>query len=144
MWNEPNLLNNFWGGTKEAFLRLWSVTWRAIKSVDEGLRVGGPSTARTEWLPEFLDYARKDGTPPDYLITHLYNNDSESQPPSPFDGPQEDRINLSPYFLAGIVRGTRKFLDQAGFTGELHWNDWAGRGSSATPRARRRWKLRSW
>jgi len=123
-WNEPNLQGAFFGGTKEDFFQLWSATWRAVKSVDAQLRFGGPSTARGEWVPEFLDFAAKDGTPPDYLITHVYNNDSESQPLSPFDGPASYKVKDSPHFAAGVIRGLRKELDRRGWTGEVHWNEW--------------------
>jgi xylan 1,4-beta-xylosidase len=45
-WNEPNLRGCFFDGTQEDFFRLWSATWRAVKSVHPDLRFGGPSTAR--------------------------------------------------------------------------------------------------
>ncbi len=129
VWNEPNLggkdaTNGFFGGDFTDFCRLWDITWRAIKSVDPALRVGGPSAARAEWVAELLEHARKAGTPPDYIITHCYNNDSDAQPLSPFDGPQEDRASKSPNFFNGVVRGTRSLLDQLGFRGEIHWNEW--------------------
>ena len=123
-WNEPNLRGGFFGGSREDFFRLWSATWRAIKSVDPELRFGGPSTARAEWIPEFLDWAGRDGTPPDYLVAHVYNNDSESQPLSPFDGPASHRVKDSPHFATGVVRGVRRELDRLGWRGEVHWNEW--------------------
>ncbi len=122
-WNEPNLAG-FFDGTREDFFRLWSATWRAVKSVDSTLRLGGPSTARGEWIGEFLDFCDLDGTPPDYLITHIYNNDSESEPLSPFDGPASARVKDSPDFAAGVIRGTRRMLDERGWKGEVHWNEW--------------------
>jgi xylan 1,4-beta-xylosidase len=123
-WNEPNLKGGFFGGDRDDFFRLWSATWRAIKSVDPELRFGGPSTARGEWIPEFLDFTAKDGTPPDYLITHVYNNDSECQPLSPFDGPASHKVKDSPHFATGVVRGLRRELDRRGWRGEVHWNEW--------------------
>lgn len=122
-WNEPNL-GGFFDGSREEFFQLWSATWRAVKSVDPGLRFGGPSTARGEWLEEFLDHAQRDGTPPDYLISHVYNNDSESQPLSPFDGAASDRVKDSPHFASGVIRGVRRMLDARGWRGEVHWNEW--------------------
>ena len=123
-WNEPNLKGFFFGGTREEFFQLWSATWHAVKSVDASLRFGGPSTARGEWIPEFLDFSAKDGTPPDYLITHVYNNDSESEPLSPFDGPASYKVKDSPHFAAGVIRGLRKELGRRDWTGEVHWNEW--------------------
>ena len=122
-WNEPNL-GGFFNGTMEEFFQLWSATWRAVKSVDSQLRFGGPSTARGEWMTEFLDFTAKDGTSPDYLITHVYNNDSESQPLSPFDGPASYKVKDSPHFASGVIRGLRKLLDARGYKGEVHWNEW--------------------
>ena len=123
-WNEPNLKGHFFGGTREDFFQLWDATWRAFKSVDPGLRLGGPSTARAEWIPEFLDWTAKHGTSPDYLIAHVYNNDSEGQPLSPFDGPASHKVKNSPHFASGVIRGTRRELVRHGFAGEMHWNEW--------------------
>lgn len=123
-WNEPNLKGCFFGGDKEDFFRLWSSTWRAVKSVDPGLRFGGPSTARAEWIPEFLDWSAQDGTPPDYLVAHVYNNDSDANPLSPFDGPASHKVKDSPHFASGVVRGLRRELDARSWNGEVHWNEW--------------------
>ena len=123
-WNEPNLKGCFFGGTKEEFFQMWSATWRAVKSVDPELRFGGPSTARGEWIPDFLDFTAKDGTSPDYLISHVYNNDSESSPLSPFDGPASYKVKDSPHFASGVIRGMRSELNRRGWTGEIHWNEW--------------------
>ncbi len=124
IWNEPNLKDGFFAGTRDDFFRLYHETVSVIKSVDASFKVGGPSTARAEWIPEFLEFCRKNNIEPDYLIGHIYNNDSDSKPLSPFDGPQVDLVSKSPNFAAGVIRGTRKFLDEAGFKGEVHWNEW--------------------
>jgi len=124
LWNEPNLKGCFFGGTREEFFQLWDATWHAFKAVDPELRLGGPSTARAEWIPEFLDWTEKHDTRPDYLITHVYNNDSEGQPLSPFDGPASHKVKDSPHFASGVIRGTRRELDRRGFEGEMHWNEW--------------------
>ncbi|MDX2055789.1 MAG: hypothetical protein SFV15_25525 [Polyangiaceae bacterium] len=124
LWNEPNLMPTFWGGTKEEFFKLWGVAFRAVKSVDPALRMGGPSTARGEWLEEFFEFAQKDGSPPDYIITHCYNNDSDSQPLVPFDGPASFRVKDSPHYIGGVVRGVHQLLKSKKFEGEVHWNEW--------------------
>lgn len=123
-WNEPNLRGCFFGGSREDFFKLWSATWKAVKAADPGLRFGGPSTARGEWIPEFLDFTAHDGTPPDYLITHIYNNDSEGEPLSPFDGPASHKVKDSPHFATGVVRGLRAELSRRCWRGEVHWNEW--------------------
>lgn len=124
VWNEPNLRGCFFGGTREEFFQLWDATYHAFKAVDPELRLGGPSTARAEWIPEFLDWTEQHGTRPDYLITHVYNNDSEGQPLSPFDGPASHKVKDSPHFASGVIRGTRRELERRCFTGEVHWNEW--------------------
>jgi xylan 1,4-beta-xylosidase len=57
-WNEPNL-ESFFDGSKEDFFKLWKETWLAIKSIDPEIRLGGPSTARAEWIEEFLEWSEK-------------------------------------------------------------------------------------
>ncbi len=125
VWNEPNLEGWFWGGTQQDFLRLWQSTHRAIKSVDASLRVGGPSTARAEWMEDLLEFGAANDCAPDYLITHIYNNDSAvDHPLAPFDPTATDRGSKSPTFAMDLMRGVRAMLDRRGFKGELHWNEW--------------------
>lgn len=123
VWNEPNL-KAFFDGEQKDFWKLWEVTRGAIKSVDASLRVGGPSTARGEWIEDFIKFTEEADCPPDYLITHVYNNDGESGALSPFDGPQEERSVKSPHFSSRVIRGVRKLVDKLGFKGEVHWNEW--------------------
>ena len=124
VWNEPNLSPPFFEGTQADFFKLWQATWNGIKRVDESLRVGGPSAARAEWIADFVDWAAANRCPADYVITHVYNNDSANCALSPFDGPQTDKANTSLHFSSGVVRGTRKILDDRNFRGEVHWNEW--------------------
>jgi len=44
VWNEPDL-RGFWHGTKSQYFELYKVTVKAIKSIDESFRVGGPATS---------------------------------------------------------------------------------------------------
>ena len=55
VWNEANL-EVFWTGTQAEYFRLYETAVRAIKDVDERLLVGGPSTAASGWIPDFLDF----------------------------------------------------------------------------------------
>lgn len=127
VWNEPNLPGWFWGGDQNDFHRLWQSTHRAIKSVDASLRVGGPSAARGEWLEELLDFGARHDCAPDYLISHVYNNDSPAgQALAPFEttSTSPDRGSRSPDHAIGLMRDVRAQIDRAGFRGELHWNEW--------------------
>jgi xylan 1,4-beta-xylosidase len=73
VWNEPNL-EVFWSGTPEEYFRLYDVSARAIKAVDPGLRVGGPSSAAAGWIWELLGHLEGSGAPLDFLSTHVYGN----------------------------------------------------------------------
>ncbi|KXX71098.1 glycoside hydrolase [Flammeovirga sp. SJP92] len=55
VWNEPNLYPFFWHGTKSQFFELYKQSAIAVKSVDQRLKVGGPSTSN------FVPDARFDG-----------------------------------------------------------------------------------
>ena len=59
VWNEANL-NPFFRGTKSEYFELYRVSARAVKSVDQGLRVGGPATSN------FVPDARFDGETEDH------------------------------------------------------------------------------
>lgn len=122
-WNEPNLYS-FWSTDQAEWFEFWKRTYGAIKEVDAELRVGGPSSARGEWLGELLQFGDANDCSPDYLITHVYNNDSESKPLSPFEGSNADKGSKSPHFASGVVRGVGNMLRDVGFKGEIHWNEW--------------------
>ena len=71
IWNEPNL-EGFWPSGQEAYFNLYGKTARVVKDVDAKLRVGGPATALTAWVPEFLAYCAKTKSPVDFVSTHHY------------------------------------------------------------------------
>ncbi len=73
VWNEANL-EVFWSGTQDEYFRLYDVAARAIKSVDDRLLVGGPSTAAAGWIVDFLDFVEERGVPLDFFSTHTYGN----------------------------------------------------------------------
>jgi xylan 1,4-beta-xylosidase len=74
VWNEPNL-DVFWAGTRDDYFALYRHTALALKQVDSRLRVGGPATAKEEWIDEFLDYCEGQRLPVDFVSTHHYPND---------------------------------------------------------------------
>jgi xylan 1,4-beta-xylosidase len=75
VWNEPNL-KAFWTGSQEDYFRLYRHTAEAIKAVAPFLRVGGPATAKNEWIKEFLDFCEAKGVPADFVSTHHYPTDA--------------------------------------------------------------------
>ncbi len=73
VWNEPNL-EVFWTGTQDDYLRLYDEAAHAVKSVDQRLLVGGPSTAAAEWLEVLAAHAEKETVPFDFATSHTYGN----------------------------------------------------------------------
>lgn len=75
VWNEPNL-KAFWTGSQKDYFTLYRTTAEAVKSVDPLLKVGGPATAKNEWISEFLDFCTKNKVPADFITTHHYPTDA--------------------------------------------------------------------
>ena len=74
VWNEPNLVA-FFSGTKEEYFKLYEVTARNLKQVDERLKVGGPATSCNSWVKDTVDFCEKNGVPLDFVSTHHYPTD---------------------------------------------------------------------
>lgn len=80
VWNEPNLGgpdrdDGFWSHTMEDYFELYEHTARAIKKVDNRLKVGGPATSNNAWIPEFTGFCRENNVPVDFVSTHHYPTD---------------------------------------------------------------------
>lgn len=119
VWNEPNL-KGFWSGTQEEYFRLYDEAARALKKASPSLRVGGPATAATGWISEFLEHCASQQVSLDFVSTHLY----------PMDEPiRYGTLEASPHrpgeFFADGVRQVRELVDDSPFTGlEIHWTEW--------------------
>lgn len=123
VWNEPNI--PFWAGDQIEYFELYREAALAIKSVDAGLRVGGPATARAAWVADLLDFCRRTGTPLDFLSTHIYPSDV------PFlEGARGDVNLLGIDFVHGHFARVRREADAASFSGPIIWGEW---NSSAGP-----------
>jgi len=72
VWNEPDLIGAFWTGTMEDYFQLYAEAARAVKSVDRRLRVGGPATSKTMWVPQLLAFCAEQRVPLDFISTHHY------------------------------------------------------------------------
>ena len=77
VWNDPNL-KEFWTGTQADDFKLYRDTVGAIKGMDPQLRVGGPATAKNEWIEVFRDVCEKDGISADFMTTHHYPTDASA------------------------------------------------------------------
>lgn len=77
VWNEPNLPEWFWeGGTQQDYFDLYAAAARSIRATCPQARVGGPATAKSEWIHQMRDYCTRHNIPLDYLSTHQYPTDA--------------------------------------------------------------------
>jgi xylan 1,4-beta-xylosidase len=129
LWNEPNL-DGFWeGADQRAYLDLYRDTARTIKAIDPRLRVGGPATAGAAWVPEFLDYARQNQLPVDFVTTHSYGVEGGFLDEQ---GKQDTKLSPSPDAVIGDVRRVRAQIEASAFPGiPLYFTEWS---TSYTPR----------
>jgi xylan 1,4-beta-xylosidase len=76
VWNEPNI--DFWNGEpkKETYFALYDVTAKAVKNVDAKLRVGGPATAQSAWVDDFIAHCVSNHIPFDFVSSHIYGNEN--------------------------------------------------------------------
>jgi xylan 1,4-beta-xylosidase len=119
VWNEPNI--DFWSGVpKEAsYYKLYERTARAIKAINQSLRVGGPATAQAAWVDRFIAYCEKKKVPLDFISTHVYGNDSErSVFGTGHDAPSSNMVS----------RAVRKIYDHVKASAKpdlpIHWTEY--------------------
>ena len=107
-WNEPNL-DGFWERADQAaYFDYYGRTVRAIKAVDPALRVGGPSTAGADWVPEFLAHADQHDLPVDFVTTHTYGVDSGFLDEM---GESDIKLSRNPDAVLGDVRRVRAEIE---------------------------------
>ena len=129
VWNEPNL-DGFWErADQQAYFELYDATARTIKAIDPTLQVGGPSTAGAAWVPEFLAYAQKKGTPVDFVTTHAYGVDHGFLDEK---GESDTKLSPSQDAIVGDVRRVRQQIGESPFPSlPLYFTEWS---TSYTPR----------
>lgn len=72
VWNEPNH-HAFFDGNLEDYFTMYTTALKAVKEVSKDFKVGGPSTAGTGWIDEFLNFTKKSDLELDFISTHSYN-----------------------------------------------------------------------
>jgi xylan 1,4-beta-xylosidase len=93
--------------------------------VDPQLAVGGPASARNEWIPEFLEFCAGEGLPVDFVSTHHYPTDAGGSP-----GDTESRLAASE---RGALRlQAARAREQAG-SKPLHYTEWNSSSDSRDP-----------
>lgn len=78
VWNEPNL-RGFWeNADMEEYFKLFSVSFEAVKSVDERFKVGGPAVCGGTdeiWISAFMEYCHNNKIPLDFVTRHHYTSE---------------------------------------------------------------------
>jgi xylan 1,4-beta-xylosidase len=129
VWNEPNLAGFWEKADRQAYFDLYANTARTLKAIDPALRVGGPATAGADWVPEFLAFAARTGTPVDFVTTHSYGVDGGFLDEQ---GKDDTKLSASPDAIVGDVRKVRAQIKASAFPGiPLIFSEWS---ASYTPR----------
>jgi len=127
VWNEPNL-DGFWAGSQEDYFKLYTHAARAIKSVNEEYRVGGPATAGAAWIPEQIAFCQKNGVPLDFVSSHSYG---VRQGYLDELGQTGTVLAKDEWAVSGDVLNNRKQIAESAMPDlELHYTEWS---SSYTP-----------
>lgn len=84
VWNEPNLENVFWIGSKEQYFNFYKETVSSIRSVLSKAKIGGPaityqSRDNKDWLEAFLQYCKNENIYLDFISLHIYSDDFMSK-----------------------------------------------------------------
>ncbi|HNW56509.1 MAG TPA: glycoside hydrolase [Bacteroidales bacterium] len=130
VWNEPNL-DGFWAGTKEEYFKLYTYTVKAIKSVNSSYRVGGPATAGAAWVPEMIDFCRKNSLPLDFISTHSYGVKQGYLDEFGNSGTILSKDNMS---VSGDILNSRRQIEASSMPGlELHYTEWSASYTPSDP-----------
>ncbi len=116
VWNEPNL-RTFWTGTREDYFNLYRHTVQAIKGIDSALRVGGPASAKNEWITEFLDFCEDKHLAADFVSTHHYPTDA-------FGAPGDDTITQLAKSHRGAMREETQAARDRARGRSLYYTEW--------------------
>jgi xylan 1,4-beta-xylosidase len=133
VWNEPNI--NYWTGSQQDYWKLYDTSAAALKAVSPRLRVGGPVSARAEWVAEMIAHCSKQNIPLDFISTHIYLQDEWVLYPDRKGSPHKPGA-----FAADIVRGVRETIRRSAMPDlEVHMTEWDS--VVPTPDGQQLWNL---
>ncbi|HKG98026.1 MAG TPA: glycosyl hydrolase [Pyrinomonadaceae bacterium] len=122
VWNEPNL-KMFWAGTQREYFRLYRYTAEAIKKISPSFKVGGPATAKSQWIEDFVGFCERNSMPADFISTHYYPNDGFER-----DGDTELQLFKSQRgIMREVAQNTRCYAGNR----PVYYTEW---NSSSNPR----------
>ncbi len=131
VWNEPNLTPAFWTGTQKEYFKLYQYAANAVKSVNEGYRVGGPATAGASWEPEMIAFCTKKKVPLDFISTHTYGVDAGFLDEF---GATGTRLSANDMAVSQDVIKSRKEISESDMPDlELHYTEWSSSYTPADP-----------
>src|SRR5665647_732688 len=131
VWNEPNLSPGFWTGTQADYFKLYQYSAKAIKSVNQDYKVGGPGTAGAAWESEMIDFCVKNNIPIDFISTHSYG---VKQGFLDEYGNGGTVLSKDPMSVSGDVLQSRKEIAASVKPNlELHYTEWSSSYTPADP-----------
>ena len=119
VWNEPNL-SAFWIGNREDYWKLYTASALAIRRADSQLRVGGPATARGEWVPEIINYCSENGVPLDFISVHAYPQDEFLA----YRDASESPFKPGEHFCIQVRRVREEITTSAHPDLPIYWTEW--------------------
>jgi xylan 1,4-beta-xylosidase len=122
VWNEPNL-KKFWSGSQRDYFKLYRYTAEVIKKISPSLKVGGPATAKSEWIEEFVEFCDRNDVPADFVSTHHYPNDG-------FEGDSDDTELQLFQSQRGIMREVAQNTRTHARNRPVYYTEW---NSSSNP-----------
>lgn len=109
VWNEPNLAGFWKDADKEEYFKLYAETAKAVKGVNNSLKIGGPAICgvnEEEWMKKFLDFCSTNHTPLDFITRHHY---AAGTPERIGRYTYHSMVDFSGYF--DTLEGTRCIVD---------------------------------
>lgn len=122
VWNEPNL-RSFWTGNQRDYFRLYRYTAEAIKKIDDSLKVGGPATAKSEWIEDFVAFCGRNEVPADFISTHHYPTDGYNH----LDDTEQQLFKSQRGIMRQVAEDTRRHAGDR----PVYYTEW---NASANPR----------
>lgn len=130
VWNEPNL-SFFFTGTQADYFELYKQTTLAVKSVSKSYRVGGPSTAQSAWIPEFITYCKQNNVPLDFVSTHTYGVDRGAVD---LTGQAGTVLSQNKGSVSDDMIGARRQITASAMPKlELHYTEWSASYTPSDP-----------
>ena len=127
VWNEPNH-GSFFSGKQADYFKLYTVTAETIKKINANYRVGGPATAGSAWVSDFINYCNETQSPVDFITTHAYGVYGALDE----FGVMQLQLIKYPDCVAGAVKKSREEMNDLNLSdAELHYTEWS---SSYSPR----------